>query len=258
VLQAACAGSSHGSHSSSDAVIRMLSCSKIPIRQWDAETLLGVSSSCIAGTATTTSSSDSHDALALTVVPWLVNLGRCCNGYALIQQQSTAGTAAFTRSAAAERSIQQNMESMAQALQEVAAVLPSWLQSSTVAAQLAAAGYSTQRVIELLQSIGPAGQHAAHADAAQAEAAAAVPPELLQRLGLALCNLPVGIACNNLRCTSLAGLSEQQSVVRRLCAGCLVARYCCRACQVAAWKQHKPACKAVASAQAAKAAEQAA
>lgn len=87
-----------------------------------------------------------------------------------------------------------------------------------------------------------------------------MPPDLLQELELALCNLPVGTACNNPCCSSLAGLSEQQLVVgkARLCTGCHVARYCCRACQVAAWKQHKPACKAVASTCAAKAAEQAA
>jgi hypothetical protein len=107
---------------------------------------------------------------------------------------------------------------MAHAVQEVADVLPAWLQSGSVSAQLAAAGYTTQRVMELLQATVQAGQDAvqagpaAAATAAAAAAAAAVPPELLQELGLALSNLPIGTACNNPHCCSLAGLSEQQLV----------------------------------------------
>lgn len=111
---------------------------------------------------------------------------------------------------------------MTQALREVLAALPAWLQSSSVSAQLAAAGYSTQHVLTLLQSAAQALQ-----DAPGAGAAAFVSPELMRELGLALFNLPISTACNNLRCSSLAGLSEQQLVVgtARLCAGCRVTRW---------------------------------
>jgi hypothetical protein len=207
--------------------------------------------SIISGSTALTATSISSD--SDTFVPWLVSLGRCCMVHALLLQRTLTNAAAAWGTAAHSTDGQKNMENIAQALQEVAAVLPAWLQSDSVSAQRTAAGYSTQRVIELMQSVVQPGQ-----GASQAGPAAAVPHELLHDLGLALCNMPVGTACNNPHCTSLAGLSEQQLVVgrARLCAGCLVARYCCRACQVAAWKQHKPACKAVASAHAAKPAEQ--
>jgi hypothetical protein len=242
-VKAACASSKDDSNSQVDEAIRMLSHVKNARGSpWGEDALALISSS----TGGTTSTSSDRDAVAL--VPWLVLLGRCCTAYALVLQHpgSAAGQAAA-------QSSQQIMWDIAQGLQEVFAALSSWLRSSSVSAQLAAAGCSTQRVIELLQSVVQAGQ-----DAPQAGAAAGVAPELLLQLGSALSNLPVGTACNNPHCTSLAGLSEQQLVVgrARLCAGCLMARYCCRACQVVAWKQHRPACKAVASARATKAAEQ--
>ena len=88
---------------------------------------------------------------------------------------------------------------------------------------------------------------------AQQQADPAVHAALMQGLGLALSAMPVGTACNNPLCCALEGSSEQRLVVgrARLCAGCRVARYFCRACQSAHWKQHKPACKAVAAAVAA-------
>jgi hypothetical protein len=248
VLQAACASSSSSSSSSSDAVIGVMSGTKISDK-WHPNSLSIIISTTACPAAGSSSSSD-----AVAMVPWLVSLGRCCTGYALILQQSQAGGAPAWL-AGHQLDGQQTLEAMRQALREVVAVLPAWLQSSSVSAQLAAAGYSTQHVLNLLQSAAQALQ-----DALDAGAAAFVSPELMRELGSALFNMPISTACNNLRCSSMAGLSEQQLVVgtARLCAGCRVARYCCRACQVAAWKQHKPACKAVAAARAANPAQQAA
>jgi hypothetical protein len=125
-------------------------------------------------------------------------------------------------------------------------------------AELAAAGYPMHEV----------GQHAKAAVAAVRALAAADGPEAipaaytafaqqLQVLGSALNTLPGPHTCNNPACISMLGLTEQASVSGRscICAGCLVARYCGRACQRAAWKQHKPVCKALAGAAADAAAE---
>jgi hypothetical protein len=247
VLQAASSSISAEQGSSSSAVVSMLSRSKVRTAPWDTDLLSAISDS-IASTATSTTSNTD----AVPLLPWLVILGRCCMGYALVLQLNQAGTVASTFAPARDRSIQFTLGLLRQTLQELVAVLPAWLQSSSVSTQLATAGYNTQRVIELLESAAQAGQ-----DVPAAGAAPVVSPDQLQKLGLALSILPVKTACNNPRCSSLADLSEQQLVVgkARACAGCRVARYCSRACQVAAWKQHKPACKAVASARAAKAAE---
>lgn len=122
-------------------------------------------------------------------------------------------------------------------------MLPAWLQSSSVSAQLSAAGYDMRSLVKLLQSVAQAQQHAAQAGAPGLA-------QLLVRLWLALSSMPVSSTCNNPLCTTLTGLSEQQLVVgsSRRCAADRVARYCCKACQVAHWKQRKPACKAVAAA----------
>jgi len=69
----------------------------------------------------------------------------------------------------------------------------------------------------------------------------------LSATGLALSSLPTAAACNNPRCTSLAGTSEKQAVEGKSCrcAACQLAYYCCRGCQRQHWDVHKPVCKAV-------------
>jgi hypothetical protein len=238
---AACASSNDDSNSHADKAISMLSLVKNSRGSpWGAEALSLISSS----TASTTATATSRNSDAVALVPWLVNLGRSTTAYSTSLHQIQAGATMLTPQVVAASQWHLHKGPIKHDLRDVAAALHGWLQSSTASAQLAAAGYRTQRVIELLQSIVQAGQDAPQArPAAAAAAAAAVTPQLLQQLGLALCNMPVGTACNNACCTSLAGLSEQQLVVgrARVCAGCLVARYCCQACQSAAWKQHKPA-----------------
>jgi hypothetical protein len=80
----------------------------------------------------------------------------------------------------------------------------------------------------------------------------------LQATGGMLCNIAVPHFCNNPACRIISGPTEVQLVSGRscICAGCQTARYCGRDCQRAAWKQHKPVCKALAAAAAEGAATQ--
>jgi hypothetical protein len=75
----------------------------------------------------------------------------------------------------------------------------------------------------------------------------------LQAAGKVLACFAIPHACNNPGCRNVSGPSEAQLVGGRscICAGCRTARYCGRACQRAAWRQHKPLCKAMAAAAAA-------
>jgi hypothetical protein len=47
--------------------------------------------------------------------------------------------------------------------------------------------------------------------------------------------------CANPRCIKIVGCRERDAVGRR-CTGCMMSRYCCRECQVAAWRAHKGVC----------------
>jgi hypothetical protein len=120
-------------------------------------------------------------------------------------------------------------------------------------AGLAAAGYPIQNAVQrantaiaALHALKAAGNAAAPAAAYTAFA------QQLQALGGVLSTLPVPHACNNPSCTNMLGATELAIVSRRSCTckGCLTARYCERACQVAHWKQHRPVCKALAAASA--------
>ncbi|KAF8060337.1 CYL3 [Scenedesmus sp. PABB004] len=116
--------------------------------------------------------------------------------------------------------------------------------SAKLAAQLADVSASAAARASTLQERGPAL-------AAQAE-------ELCSAVCAAL---PLRACCNNPRCAALAGaLSELAAVGGRacVCGGCIKsaapARFCSRACQVAAWRAHKPVCRALAAGVAAAAA----
>jgi hypothetical protein len=133
--------------------------------------------------------------------------------------------------------------------------------------ELAAAGYPAQEAAQQVDAVlAVLEQFGEVTDAAAAVATLGKVAQALQALGLVLSTLAVSYACNcnNPRCcsgsgsssSSMAGRTELESVSGRscICAGCLVARYCCRGCQKAHWKQHKPVCKALAAATASAAA----
>jgi hypothetical protein len=82
----------------------------------------------------------------------------------------------------------------------------------------------------------------------------------LQAAGAVLTSFAIPYACNNPACGNVCSASEAQLVGGRscICAGCLTARYCGRACQRAVWRSHRPVCKALGEAAAAAAAPAAA
>ena len=79
-------------------------------------------------------------------------------------------------------------------------------------------------------------------------------PQALMDVGSLLCAaLPSRSCCNEPSCCIFNKPSELQLAGGKgtKCSGCGVARYCCVAHQRLHWKQHKPACKAIAAAAAA-------
>jgi hypothetical protein len=114
--------------------------------------------------------------------------------------------------------------------------------------QLTAADCSPQQLQEQLGVLLTA-QQGMQQGLTDASIAALV--QQLQATGAMLSSIAVPHFCNNPACVNLSGATEAQLVSGRscVCAGCRIARYCGRACQRAAWKQHKPVCKALAAAQ---------
>jgi hypothetical protein len=72
----------------------------------------------------------------------------------------------------------------------------------------------------------------------------------LQAVRQSLTAFAIPHACNNPACSNVSGPSEAQLVGGKssICAGCVTARYCGKACQKQHWKQHQPVCKALAAA----------
>jgi hypothetical protein len=123
-------------------------------------------------------------------------------------------------------------------------------QQQAVLTQLAAAGCAPQQLQQQLDLLLAAEQGA---EKGLTDASLAALVQQLQVTGRMLCSIAVPHFCNNPACGNLSGTTDVLMVLGRscLCAGCLTARYCGRDCQRAAWKQHKPVCKALAAAAAA-------
>jgi len=140
-------------------------------------------------------------------------------------------------------------------LQSAFSFLSHWLTAPAIADQLAAAGHNAQHLPQLLQELTSAHRTVAEAWASDnfTEATAMALVQQLQVTGKALAGLAVPTMCCNPCCSNITGPSDLQLVSGRscLCGGCRTARYCSRGCQKAAWKQHKPACSALAAAAAA-------
>jgi len=201
---------------------------------------------------------------ALAAVPWLAIMGRCLLLLpALLPEVCTPPAAGQTGQL--DQSVgpggpnmgswSYELSMLVQIVQQVAATLQGLVSEdgpASLAAQLTAAGFSSwQAITAQLQPVVHAAKTLANPDdwpPSQSQVTTAA--ELMTALGLSLNSLAFPTACNNPRCSDLSGPSELLLVSGRskMCAGCLVARYCSRGCQRQHWKQHKPVCKALAAA----------
>jgi hypothetical protein len=224
---------------------------KDPAKNWEclvtaaASTAAAViaDSAGLAGSTTTDSgssgSSGSH-ADAVPVLPALFILGRCCMHPWDQDQQSARVSDSLAETPQMDGTVQEY--SLAE---RILPPVQQWLQASSTQEQLVAAGCSPQALPQQLQQVVTAVQVVGgSASSTQFEEAT----QQLRAAGSALCSFAVPCLCNNPCCSNLSGLTELGLVSGRscICAGCQVARYCGRACQRAAWKQHKLMCAALA------------
>jgi hypothetical protein len=247
----------------------------------DASTALLVAVSTMVGTALSNhstatlhggSSSSSDGSTACTaVLPWLVLLGRCCHACAALMQhcqhtlQSDAAAVSFQAHdwALHQRVLTNHLHELQSSLADVV----QWLAADSTMQQPTALGYEPQDLQQQLAAAADAlpalsndmqaadpftDGHAAAVEALQAA------QQQLQAAGRVLACFAIPHACNNPACENLSGPSEAQLFGGRscICAGCRTARYCGKACQRAAWCQHKPVCKTLAAAAAAAAGPQ--
>ena len=211
-----------------------------------------------------TSSSSTADAGSCTaVLPWLVLLGRCCWGAATLLQdwQVNLDSDGLPDSL---QGIQWIMDRCVlvhnlQLLQSSLAGVVKWLAAAGTVQQLTALGYQPQDVQQQLVGAADALLPLC-TDLMTTDPFGGTMGEILkagqqqlQAAGKVLACFAMPHACNNLACSNVWGPSEALLVGGRscICAGCLTARYCGRACQRATWRQHKPVCKALAAAAAA-------
>jgi hypothetical protein len=111
----------------------------------------------------------------------------------------------------------------------------------------AAAGGDLQHFRQQLEAL-LAAQAAVREGVSEASLTALV--QQLQATGEMLSGIAVPHFCNYSACGNISGPTEVRLVSGRscICGGCRIARYCGRACQRAAWKQHRPVCKVLAAA----------
>jgi hypothetical protein len=197
-------------------------------------------------------------------LPWLVLLGRCCYVCAVLVQRwqvHSETNGAFPGSLIQRMGILEALQQLHSSLTGVV----QWLAAAGTVQRLTALGYdpvNMQQTLaaptQVLLSLSNALQDA-DLDPGSTATALTVLKDIqvqLQAAGRVLVRFAIPLACNNPGCGNVCGPSEAQLVGRRscICAGCLTARNCGRACQRAAWRQHKPVCKALAAAAAAAAA----
>jgi hypothetical protein len=237
-----------------------------------------------ASESSSTAGSSARDTAA-AVLLWLVLLGRCCYACAVLVQhwQAGAGSDSDSESEGLPNSCQSilwlldrpGFARMLQQLQLSLAGVVQWLGVSSTVQQLTVLGYQPyelqQQLAGLCRELADAVpalvrdlQFAEHVvDGSSAAPAEPTAPgvlkaaqEQLQAASKVLACFAIPHACNNPACSSMWSPSEAQLVggCSCICAGCHTARYCGRACLRAAWRQHKPVCKALAAAAAAPAA----
>jgi hypothetical protein len=201
------------------------------------------------------------------VLPLLVLLGRCCFACAVLARylqdnQGPGGISVGLNSSdvvwlACRGDLTKNLQLLRSSLRRVV----DWLAAAESVHQLAALGYQPQDLQQQLAAAAEALPVLTTYRNSNRSAQRQYPgPDVLkdiqvqlQAAGRVLACFAVPHACNNPACSNLGGASEAQLVGGRtcICAGCRTARYCGRACQRVAWRQHKSVCKALAAAAAA-------
>ena len=206
--------------------------------------------SCSSGTA---------DAAAAAMLPCVVILGRCC----LMWAEHSATQSKQQQQQQQQQEWQQTSSSHEEQQQEppegsdneyvrlnhpaLLSVVQRWMAAGSTCDQHAVAGYVP---LQVLQQQLLATEDLLQDESDESDTVCLAAAQQLWSIGLALCSFAVPCMCNNPGCTSMAVMSELASVSGRscICGGCRLAHYCGRACQRAAWKQHKPVCGALSAA----------
>ena len=214
--------------------------------RWTARQAAPMAGSLSIGGATT-GSGRSSTAASLVNVPAMMSLlallGRCC----LIT--SDAGTPSSHLDGFISAAIRHKIG-------PIMGTGIAWLTAGSNAAQLDAMGYNTEAVMQCLEDAaaacteddetGAAGEPLVVSDSARLVQL----QQLVRAAGRVLTSFAHPGACNNPACMTFSGPSDSslvQSSTSR-CSSCRSARYCSKACQRAAWKQHRPVCKALTAA----------
>jgi hypothetical protein len=226
------------------------------------------SSSSSPGTSSSPAAATGHTAQALAA--WLALGGRCLLLLSAELMQQLAVTPELMREAISMGHQAQQMLAAKAGLERapgttgcvrsddmrLLATLLGILQDSSMSAQLSAAGYDVQTPLGSLElapvlASTPAPAETAGQHSVSSSICIGLQHSLLIRhlqvAGACLNDMPFSWGCNNPACSNMTGPSELQLVKGKVhsCKGCRTARYCGRACQVAHWKQHKRACKAL-------------
>jgi hypothetical protein len=177
------------------------------------------------------------------MLPLLVLLGRCCLQLGDLTT-SVSPTGCYTATA-----LKYYLVSVLDASIE-------WLGAGSHAAQLGELGFDAEGVQRFLRNAAGVSGNVCHyhfAIITTQQTAVSQLQEQLRAVGQVLCSFTHPSACNNPACMSFAGPSEASLVQgnHSRCSSCRAARYYSKSCQRAAWKQHKPVCKALAAAAAA-------
>ena len=195
-------------------------------------------------------SDDSSETLSM--VPWLVLLGRSC----LILAGPLYFSSFVKEAASGARVTTLRYGGLVKEVVDTFHLtwlprLQLWLESGSTSAHLAAAGLNLTGLLQALEdTLTVLDAMVLLPDNTVEAASADLARQKLHVLGVCLSSLPLSWGCSSPVCTNLQGPTEAGIVQGKghVCKGCHVARYCDKACQALHWKHHKPVCKAITAA----------